>query len=114
MARRSSWLVPILLITVVVTLPGAHAFAFSFSPAEHPSACHSHTPAKQPLAPVNYQCCAGGHDAAVPSKAFSSSPPLLQPEDLDGSPELVSSGALPSLPFVASTNSPPELTPLRI
>lgn len=114
MARTLFLLVPILLITVVVALPGAHAFAFSFSATQPSSPCHGHTPAKQPAAPVNYQCCGGSHDAAVPSKIFSPRPLLTRPDDLDASPDVVLTGLFHSLLFVVPADSPPGLTPLRI
>jgi hypothetical protein len=101
----------LLSLTVATALPGAHDLPLPAAAA----GCH-HQPANPSPAPRNYQCCASGHDAAMPSAALSL---LLMASHLCGFDH--SDG--PRRDFVrlahfavliVPSNSPPGIAPLRI
>jgi hypothetical protein len=107
----------LLLLSIIVALPGAHALPLlpSDHSHDHPAGCHGHEPALPTPAPPNYQCCAGGHDWAIPAASFS--PPLIEAQisriDDIGfrlSFALQQDSAL----LVYPSDSPPGAVPLRI
>ncbi|HKI27758.1 MAG TPA: hypothetical protein VKA07_15645 [Candidatus Sulfotelmatobacter sp.] len=104
----------LLLVTVGSLLLGAPAFALPSAHATHPAGCHDPMPASP--APVSHQCCVAGHQAAMPSAAFSPRPPAAQfAAACDHN--VISVASLPVQPFVLpliSSGSPPNAAPLRI
>jgi len=117
----------LLVVTVATALPGAHALPFAAdrtpnNPAQHPAGCHGYKPSMpspSPLsspAPVSYECCASGHQAAIPNPTFSSRPLVALVLGLDRGVEfsLISVGFVDTRLSIAPSNSPPGAALLRI
>jgi len=124
----------LLVVTVATGLPGAHALPFSAdripanripaNPAQHPAGCHGYKPAMpspSPLpspspGPVSYECCASGHQAAIPNPTFSTRPLVALVSGLDRGVEFspISVGFVETRVSVVPSNSPPDGAPLRI
>lgn len=118
MSRPSQILAAFLVVMILLALPGVHALALSQAGAvssPSPAGCHHRLPVAPSRAPVSYQCCAGGHEAAIPNPVFSPSLPgnpgfvLLDGYFLPAHP-LTS----PSLVFSFVSDSPPGVTALRV
>jgi hypothetical protein len=116
---RSLRILAILLVAVSASaLPDLHALAFyeAGSGSTHPAAgCHHRLPVAPSKTPVSYQCCAGGHEAAIPNAVFSSPLPgnpvfVLQ----DGHFLPAHSLGTPSLVFSFVADSPPGVIALRV
>ena len=129
----------LLVVTVATGLPGAHALPFpadrtpgSRIPAnrvpvnseQHSAGCHGDEPAMpspSPLpspspVPVSYECCASGHQAAIPNPTFSSRPLAALVPGLERGEEcsLISVGFVDTRVSVVPSNIPPDGAPLRI
>jgi hypothetical protein len=111
----------VLLIATAAALLDAQTMPITAAAASHPAGCHSrapidHAPAIPSPAPVSYQCCVSGHQAALPNVAFSlrSNSALLC--DLESGASVGSDLAPNSLlvVFVVPSDSPPIVAPLRI
>jgi hypothetical protein len=116
MHRLLRMVAAVLLIPMAIALPGAQAMA---APARHPAGCHGPAPATRFPAPTSYQCCASGHQAALPNASFallSSISVVAQLCSLDGrgGPRLSFVSCLYSAVFVVPSNSPPGVASLRI
>jgi len=111
----------LLLITAVSVLPGAHlpgfhAFTSSSAQPGRPAGCHSQQPATPTHTPISHQCCASGHNTAIPSAAFSSCPLIARFSaliDIAGISLAALTGLQPAALDVP-TDSPPGTVPLRI
>jgi hypothetical protein len=105
----------LLLIAMAAALPGPRAMAFP-PMAGHPAGCHGHGPATPTRVPTSYQCCATGHQAALPNAAFSFCSPAAQFCRLNAGESFGSDVApdLPAAALVAPSDSPPITTSLRI
>jgi len=74
MLQRSRVLTGMLVVVfAIATLPIA-GWADSPSQVQHLAGCHSHLPATPAPAPPSHQCCAAGHQWAIPG-----SPVVLHP-----------------------------------
>jgi hypothetical protein len=85
------------------------------NPGTDRAGCHHEDSKTPPSTPVSYRCCIAGHDRAIPSSSFSGVAPLprvAQVSETNPAPP----GYAHSIPgiMVASSPSPPGLTPLRI
>ncbi|HEY6370975.1 MAG TPA: hypothetical protein VIX37_10375 [Candidatus Sulfotelmatobacter sp.] len=108
-------MVAVVLLLTMAAMPGAQAMPFPAVEAAHPAGCHGQGPATPVPSPTNYQCCANGHQAAMPNAAFSIGLMVAQIcslEHCDGAGLRFVS--LPSAVFVVPSNSPPGAVPLRI
>lgn len=114
MQRRSHPIAMLLLVTFVAAMSGTQVFAAA--PVRHPAGCHGNMPSVPSPAPVSYQCCANGHDWAMPSVQFSCDRPvagivLADINDVGG----VIFGEYPhSSESLFQSASPPRSSPLRI
>ena len=105
----------LLLVTLVATLSGAQALPVPAAHPNHPARCHGHGPAIPAPARTGYQCCVGGHHAAIPNASFSPRPVVVQICALPAGQDI-------DLNFVrgdfvalaAPSDSPPGVTPLRL
>jgi hypothetical protein len=106
----------LLLGAMVAGLPDAQAFAFALPAAQpaHSAGCHGHGGAVPAPEPVSYQCCAGGHHAAVPAAAFIPDALAVQNWRCVSDGFLSSSLCQYSATSVDPSNSPPGSAPLRI
>jgi hypothetical protein len=111
----------LLLISLGTAWPGAEAWAQpSVSPVSHPAACHSHHPTEHPPAtpakmPASFQCCANGHDVAIPIASFSLRPmsrPVSAFDALAVAPPVFF--RLLREEISPSSASPPASVPLRV
>lgn len=111
----------LLVIAMAVASPGAQAMPATAGPMNPPAGCHGHglvvpAPALPLPAKTSYQCCATGHQVALPNATFSLSCTGAQPCSLnagegfglDVAPDLLAAA------FVAPSDSPPVTTSLRI
>ena len=108
-------MVALLLLITMSAMPSAQAMPFPAAQTGHPAGCHGHGPATPLPSQTDFQCCANGHQAAMPNAAFSIYSTAAQvcslvDSDRDGL-EFVSFGS--SL-LVAPSYSPPGAVPLRI
>jgi hypothetical protein len=96
-----------LLTAPALALPGAHPVL--------PSGCHSHKAPATPPAPVDYQCGAAGHNAAMPGSGFTVQPPALVGETQAAKPAFFS-GATSITIFTQHPrlDDSPGFDPLRI
>jgi hypothetical protein len=124
----------LLVVSVAIALPGAHTLTFPAdvipanripaNPAQHPAGCHGYKPAMPsppPLpspspGPVSYECCASGHQAAIPNPTFSTCPLADLVSGLDRGVEFspLSVARVYRPLSVVPSNSPPDGAPLRI
>jgi len=116
----------VLLIATAAALPGAQAMpSLPAAPASHPAGCHSHGPINVPVnhgpaipspAPVSYQCCVSGHQAALPNVVFSLRSHAALLCNLNDGASLGSNILPDILPvvFVVPSDSPPITGSLRI
>jgi hypothetical protein len=104
----------LLLVVIAASLPGMHALAFSAVQPSHPAGCHSHGPATPH--PASFQCCASGHQAAMPNATFSPRAMDVQLCRLAAGEEgrFRFASDRHSVMFVVPSNSPPDIAPLRI
>jgi len=119
MHRLLRMVAAVLLIPMAMALPGAQAMSSPAVPAHHSAGCHGQAPATRFPAPTSYQCCASGHQAALPNASFallSSISVVAQRCSLDGSggPRLSFVSWLHSAVLVVPFSSPPGAAPLRI
>jgi hypothetical protein len=107
-----------LLGVMVATLPDAQTFALTAASPAHAAGCHEHggaPAAPEPVRyPVNYQCCANGHHAAVPATTFVPDDLAVQNCHLTDGLFLSSSRLVDSAIPVDPSHSPPDISPLRI
>jgi hypothetical protein len=109
-----------LLVPMAIALGGSQAMSSPAAPARHPAGCHSPAPATRFPAPTSYQCCANGHQAALPNPSFALGSSFrcvtaqLCSLDSSDSPRLSFVSCLHSAVFVVPSNSPPDVAPLRI
>src|SRR5208282_5523741 len=115
------------LVTATATLPtGAWAESdhAASAPAQSPAGCHAHAGKRLPdsqnsrsprPAPVSYQCCLTGHDAAV-VRASNSPQPLAQCSRVDRQfgPSLTTCCLRDLEVLMVLSADPPGPTPLRI
>ena len=107
----------LLLGAMVAALPDAQGFALPAAPPAHAAGCHEHgdPAAPEPVRyPVNYQCCANGHHAAVPATTFVPDALAVQNCDRTDGRLLSSSRLADSAISVDPSHSPPDISPLRI
>ena len=106
----------VLLIATAAALPGAVAMPSAVAPARKPAGCHGHAPAIPSPAPVSYQCCVSGHQAALPNVAFSHRYDAAVLYHLKSCVSLGSNIIPDALPvvFVVPSDSPPITGSLRI
>ena len=112
-----------LLLSMAAVISGTPAMASVPPQAAHPAGCHGHAPASHvpavPFpAPVSYQCCASGHDAALPNAAFAlsltSAAKPLSSLDAGNNSGLDSITSLYPTTLLVPSMSPPGAAPLRI
>jgi hypothetical protein len=120
----------LLLATMAAALAGVQGLAFPVAQADsfplslplhlHPAGCHSQESSapKTPVSPLptSYQCCANGHDVAVPNASFSvrcMAAQLCSLVSVD-EPRLNFAFSLRWERLPAPSNSPPSGVPLRI
>jgi len=107
-----------LLLTMAAAFSGVPAMPSVPPGADHRAGCHGHTPPAPFPAPVSYQCCASGHDAALPNPVFALglTSVVTQFSGLDAGKNagLDSVISLHSTMFVVPSISPPGAAPLRI
>lgn len=103
------------LMMAMAAVPNAPAMPF-LAQAAHPAGCHSHGPASPIPSPVDYQCCASGHQAAMPNIAFSLRSASAQLCLLHGGEDLELESVPRQFPTgeIVSSYSPPGTSPLRI
>ena len=86
MAMFSRILAVILLSLAASTSPAAAAIALGVPSGVtgQSGGCHSghQTPSHDP-APVSYQCCAAGHDVALPGNGFALNPPAVLATEIE-------------------------------
>lgn len=101
------------MIVLVAAFPVALVSGHSTPQAKLPP-CHGHMPV-QP-APVSYQCCINGHQAAIPQAMYSPHPLFAQLSTLDSGEEFSSASAFSSYSsmIVIPASSPPGIAGLRI
>jgi hypothetical protein len=116
MQRSSGMIAVLLLVVTAAAVPGAHALAFLTTQPAHPAGCHNHGPATPVPAPISFQCCVSGHQAAIPIASFSSIPHDAGLCGLAADEPHRPGFALDrhSVMFVVPSNSPPGAAPLRI
>jgi hypothetical protein len=116
MQRTSGMVALLLLVVTVAAFPGAHALAFSATQPAHPPGCHHHGPATPSPAPISFQCCVTGHQAAMPNASFSPGDLAARLCALAAGEQFSQGFALGRLPamLIAPSNSPPGTAPLRI
>ena len=116
MQTSSGMIAVMLLVVMAAAVPGAHALAFLTTQPVHPAGCHNHGPATPSPAPTSFQCCVGGHQAAMPNASFSSLSPDAGPCGLAADEPPCPGFVLDrySVTFVVPSNSPPGAAPLRI
>ncbi|MBZ5573243.1 MAG: hypothetical protein LAO09_15340 [Acidobacteriia bacterium] len=102
------------LLVALCSFAAGQAFPPEESVHKPPAGCHEHGQKAPSSAPVTYQCCATGHNAAVLQQALDLGalmPVSRVPEATSQPSTGISPGSLPQL---FSADSPPDLTPLRI
>jgi hypothetical protein len=104
----------LLLVTFLAAMFGMQAFAAA--PMVHPAGCHGPMPSAPSPAPASYQCCANGHDLAIPSVQFSCDRPVARIVRTDVCDEgsLAFTGRPHSSESIFQSASPPPSSPLRI
>lgn len=104
----------LLLVTFVAAISGVQTFASE--PMRHPAGCHAPMLSHPSLAPVSYQCCANGHDWAIPNAQFSFDRPVadVRLADVIDDSHLSSNWLSHFVEFDFPSNSPPGFAPLRI
>jgi len=114
MHGNSRLIAVLLVVTFVAAISGVQGFASE--PMTHPAGCHAPMPRFPSLAPVSYQCCANGHDWAIPNVQFSCDRPVAEIVPADVSDEgNLSFGEQRHIPqSVFQSASPPRSSPLRI
>jgi len=106
----------LLLVELAAAQPATQVLAFSALPVAgcHGHMAHHHSSPTIP-APVKYQCCVNGHDAAIPCAAFSGHRVFALTSGIDmGMGLALRSSQLPSFVSFAPSSSPPGGIPLRI
>jgi hypothetical protein len=107
-------IVGVLAILVSGAVSNAPATALFASQFGHPAGCHQHAKTDRLPAPVNHQCCATGHQAAIPANAFAG-PQLPCFHGIGESPSLKLHPSLPSrLTSLSFSSESPIFNPLRI
>jgi hypothetical protein len=116
MQQTSGMIAVLLLVVMTAAFPGAHALAFLTTQPVHPAGCHNHGPATPAPAPASFQCCASGHQAAMPNASYSPHPLAGRLSALTAGEQLSQDFALGRLParLIVPSNSPPGAVPLRI
>jgi hypothetical protein len=105
----------LLLVTLVAMLSGAQALPVPAAHPNHPAGCHGHGPAIPAPARNSYQCCVGGHHAAIPNASFSPRPVVAQICTLHAGQDTgLNFVRRHSVPFTVLSDSPPGVTPLRL
>jgi hypothetical protein len=116
----------LLLITTAAALPDMQMMPNTAAATSHPAGCHSHGPmSNEPVsngpvipspAPVSYQCCESGHQAALPNLVFSLASNAALPGKLSSAVNLDSRVAPHafSVGFIVPSDSPPITGSLRI
>ncbi len=74
MLRTSKVLAGMLVAVFAIAMLPIAGWANSTDYSEHPAECHSHTPSAPTPAQPSHQCCAAGHQWAIPG-----SPVILHP-----------------------------------
>ena len=113
MLQRSRALAGMLVaVFAIATLPIA-SWADSSAYMEHPAECHGHMPSTPAPAQPGHQCCAIGHQWAIPGSPVVLHPVIAQAgirqEGHDRQPHLFSRPT-----HTAISDSPPVITSLRI
>ncbi|MGC1451057.1 MAG: hypothetical protein WA830_13595 [Candidatus Sulfotelmatobacter sp.] len=105
----------LLLVTLVAMLSGAQALPVPAAHPNHPSGCHGHGPEIPAPGRTGYQCCVGGHHAAIPNASFSPRPVVAQICALHAGQDTDSNFVgRHSVALAAPSYSPPGGTPLRL
>jgi len=119
----------LLLIAAVVTATGAvaetdHASSPLMAPAQPAAGCHghvgetlpdSHLPHSRRPAPVSYQCCLTGHEAAVVEASYSPQPSFQCSHFIRRIESAPTARCLEGLEVLMVLSAdPPGTTPLRI
>ena len=104
----------VMLIAMGVGLLAAQPSWTHARPLDRPAGCHEHGSNAPPSRPVRTECCAVGHNAAVPQTVQSFEPVLLNiPIEFVGDVP-VTLPADGTEQFLMSSGDPPGSTPLRI
>jgi hypothetical protein len=113
MRPNSRFTVLVLLFTTLAAAPALWALEFPSTPVAHPVACHDSMPESPSPAPVNHQCCSGGHLWAVPASTPIVIPAIVQVGTHCGTRDFQRPfpGLLSTLPI---SDSPPITDSLRI
>ena len=111
----------LLVIAMAAASPGGQTMPATAGPMNPPAGCHGHGPASAAPAhpapvPASYQCCATGHQAALPNAPFSLYSAAAQLCSLNAGEGfgLDLAPNLPAAALVAPSDSPPITTSLRI
>ena len=108
-------MVALLLLITMSAMPSAQAMPFPAAQTGHPAGCHGHGPATPLPSQTDFQCCANGHQAAMPNAAFSLGSDFAEPCMLEQSKGAnLGFVSFDSALFVIPSNSPPGVAPLRI
>lgn len=112
-SRIARILIAVLLAILVSSAPASALFASQFDhQVGHSAGCHQH--AKTDRLPVNHQCCATGHQAAMPANAFTG-PQLACFHRFGEASALNSHPPLPGrFTFFSCSSDSPVFNPLRI
>jgi hypothetical protein len=114
MARFAKIVALLILIAVGASSLAAQALLSQAQSSERPSGCHEHGSKAPAPRPTSYECCAIGHNTAVPQASYSGEPPLhdVQVELVGEVPLAFPVADLEKL-FISSCD-PPGLIVLRI
>jgi hypothetical protein len=113
MLQRSKVLAGVLVAVFAITTLPIAGWANSSLPMEHAAGCHSRLPATPVPAQPNHQCCAAGHQWAIPGSLMVLYPVVAQVgvrQDADDpQPHLFNRRT-----HTVISDSPPVTTSLRI
>jgi hypothetical protein len=114
--RNVSWSTALILLAVLLALPGVWAAGMPAPQIAHPAGCHQHGPIRPSPAAPSHQCCATGHQWAIPGTNSSPGRPAALSLRLESNVSLrgdVTYGPAVSL-FVLKRDLPSDSSPLRI
>jgi len=113
MLRTSKVLAGMLVAVFAIAMLPIAGWANSTDYSEHPAECHSHTPSAPTPAQPSHQCCAVGHQWAIPGSPVILHPVIAQVgirDEAHDFPPYLLGGPEPA----HISDSPPVTTSLRI
>ena len=115
MLRTLHLLAQLLLVAAMAANSVAQPMGLPVKDAGHPAGCHGPMPATPSPAPTSHDCCASGHQSAIPASAFSLHPTVVEfsyANDCDLRAIVASHKC--STEHVTLSDSPPGAAPLLI